>query len=152
MPAQNIDLLQALAPLQRPAPGKLVLIRDGDNALLCGTSHALYFIPELDGIEVLFAELAAEGRVNWYSLRKLMFERFVPEDRALFGTPAGIAQRLAASAEVVVCGLSKRCPDVLVGPGAWLRRDGWAVSEPSARTSDIVRSNGASSSPPALKQ
>lgn len=119
---------------------ELKLIRvDSAEALLVGNNYALRFTADLDALDVEYIERSSHGQLCAYTLRHLVMQRFTPEDRAQYGHPASIKERLMASLSVYASGLANRCGDVLSGEKSWLRKEAWASGEPGAATQQLLQ-------------
>jgi hypothetical protein len=105
--------------------GLKVVRVDATEALLVGSSYALQFSADRDGLEVIYIERDCYGQLTAYTLRPLVMQRFTQEDRMGYGSPITIKERLLASVSVYASGLENRCKDVLMGEKSWLKRDSW---------------------------
>ena len=98
---------------------------DDDEALLVGSTYALRFAADRDSLDVAYIDRNGRSGLSIYTLRPLVMQRFTPEDRASFGHPMTMKDRLLASLSVYASGLASRCRDVLSGDKSWLGRESW---------------------------
>ncbi len=105
---------------------------DESEALLVGVDYALQFSADQDSLDVMYLEKDRRGLLSIYTLRSLVMQRFTQEDRAYYGNPVTIKEKLIASLNVYASGLANRCSDVLRGDKSWLKRDSWNAGEPDA--------------------
>jgi hypothetical protein len=134
MTAIRDDLASLLAVKLGPVieEYRLKVIRvDDEEALVVGSNYALQFSADRDSLDVAYIERNSRSRLAAYTLRPLVMQRFTPEDRANYGHPVTVKDRLLASLSVYASGLANRCRDVLSGDKSWLRRDSWSEESPS---------------------
>ena len=96
---------------------------DDSEALVVGQKYALRFATDRDALNVTYLERNSHGQISAYTLRPLVMQKFMPEDRAAYGNPITIEEKLSASLNVYASGLEKRCQDLLRGDKSWLRND-----------------------------
>ncbi|MHB1059897.1 MAG: hypothetical protein ACYC0F_18645 [Rhodanobacter sp.] len=119
---------------------RLKIIRvDDEEALVVGSNYALRFAADRDSLDVAYIERNSRSRLTAYTLRPLVMQRFTPEDRANYGHPMTVKDRLLASLSVYASGLANRCRDVLSGDKSWLRRDGWSEESPSSAIEQLLQ-------------
>lgn len=120
---------------------RLRVIRiDDAEALVVGSNYALRFAADRDSLDVTYIERDNRAQLAAYTLRPLVMQRFTPEDRANYGHPATMKDRLLASLSVYASGLANRCRDVLSGDKSWLRRDSWSEAKPASTIDQILQS------------
>ena len=106
---------------------RLNVIRvDDEDALVVGPNYALRFSADRDSLDVTYIDRDRRSQFAAYTLRPLVMQRFTPEDRANYGRPMTVKDRLLASLSVYASGLANRCRDILGGDKSWLKRDSWA--------------------------
>lgn len=120
---------------------RLRIIRvDDAEALVVGSNYALRFAADRDSLDVTYIERDRRSQLAAYTLRPLVMQRFTPEDRAYYGHPATMKDRLLASLSVYSSGLANRCRDVLGGDKSWLRRDSWSEAKPTPAIEQLLQS------------
>ena len=119
---------------------QLKVIRiDDEEALVVGSTYALHFaVADRDGLDVSYIERDQRSQLLAYTLRPLVMERFTPEDRAHYGNPTTMKERVGASVNVYASGLANRCRDVLSGDKSWLKRDSWGAGRLSAEVEKVL--------------
>lgn len=119
---------------------RLKIIRvDDEEALVVGSNYALRFSADRDSLDVAYIERNNRSRLTAYTLRPLVMQRFTPDDRANYGHPMTVKDRLLASLSVYASGLANRCRDVLSGDKSWLKRDSWCEENPSPAIEQLLQ-------------
>jgi len=119
---------------------RLKVIRvDDEEALVVGSSYALRFSADRDSLDVAYIERNSRSKLTAYTLRPLVMQRFTPEDRANYGHPVTLKDRLLASLSVYASGLANSCRDILSGDKSWLRRDSWSEENPSPAIEQLLQ-------------
>lgn len=139
------DLASQLAVTLRPVLDQhhlVVVSVDAFEALLIGRQYALHFTADRDGLDASYIERNEHGQLDAFTLRPLVMQRFTPVDRAHYGSPTTVDERIAASVRVYASGLGNRCQDVLGGEKSWLQRTAWRASKPNALVERALRSAG----------
>lgn len=140
--ATRDDLASLLAVKLRPVieEYRLRVVRvDDAEALVVGLNYALRFSADRDSLDVTYIERDHRSKLAAYTLRPLVMRRFTPEDRANYGHPATVKDRLLASLSVYASGLANRCRDVLSGDKSWLRRDSWNEENPAPMIAQLLQ-------------
>lgn len=126
--------------------GLRVVAVDEMEALLIGQRYALRFSADHDGLDVSYIEQnSTTDRLDVFTLRPLVMQRFTAADRDHYGKPTKLSDRLAASVRVYAAGLANRCADVLAGEKSWLNRTAWAAAKLPLSVDSIVRNAGVTS-------
>lgn len=140
--ATSDDLISLLAAKLRSLieEYKLKVIRvDDEEVLVVGSNYALRFSADRDSLDVAYIDRNGRSGLAVYTLRPLAMQRFMPEDRANYGNPVTVKDRLLASLSVYASGLSNRCRDVLGGDKSWLKRDSWSEGSPSVAIEQLLK-------------
>jgi hypothetical protein len=119
---------------------RLKIIRVDDvEALVVGPNYALRFAADRDSLDVTYIERDHRSRLAAYTFRPIVIQRFTPEDRASYGHPTTIKDRLIGSLSVYAAGLANRCRDVLGGDKSWLRRNSWSEAKPAPAIEQLLQ-------------
>ncbi len=99
-----------------------VLLVDQSEVLLAGKRFALSISYGRDGVDVGYVEVIGNGNFSFLLITNMLgVVRFLPEDRALFGSPGNaVDEQVRASLRVISSGVTNRCSDILEGERAWL--------------------------------
>lgn len=95
---------------------------DQTEVLLIGNGYALSISYSREGVEVGYVEPIGEGTFVFHRITNMLgMQRFLADDRKLFGNPAHtVEEQVRASLRVIAAGLLNRCSDILSGDKAWL--------------------------------
>jgi hypothetical protein len=122
---------------------------DDSEILLLGKTFSLSIAFDREGLDVCYIDQTNLGYLSYRLSTYLGAHRFTTDDRAQYGQPATVQDRILASLRVYASGLGQRCDDILRGDKAWLaalkKRDGalWAGLKPSERVLQVlVRASG----------
>jgi hypothetical protein len=111
---------------------------DDFEAVLVADEYSLLFSFDREGVDVKYVDTSLNGDLLVYTLRSVVMERFTADDRAHYGKPQTMNERILASLSVYSSGLSNTCRDVLAGDKGWLKRDRWLVGSPSAAVASAI--------------
>lgn len=123
-----------------------VLPLDQSEVFLVGKGFALSVSYDREGVDIGYVEPVPGSAFVFHRITNMLgMQRFLPDDRKLFGSPANtVEEQVRASLRVIAAGLTNRCADILSGDKAWLgalrKKDSasWKGQPVNARMSAVL--------------
>lgn len=99
-----------------------VLAFDQYEVILLGNGFALCLSYDREGVNVGYIEITSDHSFILHRITNFIgMNRFLPEDRQLFGSPPNTTEeQVRSSLRVIASGITHRCKDILSGEKTWL--------------------------------